>query len=179
MAGASFEPQAYDPAAMKGRFRAAAELTTRLDPEADRREIEDTLVKVGSAMYEKASAYANLLLAAGYAGIFGVWSLTKSLMTTSDIRWVAVLTMFSLFVFVAWEIIKMISASAESVELAKLIQASTVDFKAALANFQRRSRRKGLIIAKVWPLVLLLTIVPGLWAAGLLIASQTRALFAG
>ncbi len=62
-----------------------------------------------SHLYQKASSYTNLIILAGYAGIFGIWNLTRELLNKQITIWVAFLVSCSLVLFVGFEVWKMIA----------------------------------------------------------------------
>jgi hypothetical protein len=64
--------------------------------------------KIASTLYDKSITYTNLIIMAGYAGFFGLWSYTKNLLTTKQVFWSALFLIISLSVFVFFEVGKMI-----------------------------------------------------------------------
>lgn len=74
-------------------------------------EIIDSQIKLASAIYEKAIAYSNLIFMAGYAGFFGLWSLTRNVLTTKQVLWSALFMAISVSVFVFFEVVNMIFTS--------------------------------------------------------------------
>ena len=139
---------------------------------------QENLIKIGSAMYEKSSAYANVIMAAGYAGLFAVWSLTKSLLQPADVRWIAVCLIFSIAVFVMWELTKMIGAARVNENFAALAKPGVTpqQIGAALERIQRAAGASALLNSKGWPIVLVMAISPALVAAGLLVGGLLRGL---
>jgi len=61
-----------------------------------------------SHLYQKAGSYTNLVMLAGYAGIFGIWQFTHELLSRRVTMWVALLISLSLMLFVGYEVWKMI-----------------------------------------------------------------------
>jgi len=59
-------------------------------------------------VFQRASAYINLLTLGGYAGAFAIWGYAKSGMNPKGTALVALLLTISLAVFIAYEVYKMI-----------------------------------------------------------------------
>ena len=68
--------------------------------------IQDYQIKLLSALFDKATAYANLIIMAGYAGFFGLWSFTKDKLTPMQVFWSALFITISASVFVIFETFK-------------------------------------------------------------------------
>jgi hypothetical protein len=129
-------------------------------------------------MYQQSSAYTNLIMIAGYAGIFGLWQITKAQLSSFTVNGVASLIAFSLLVFVAFEVKKMVSMGffmrrlnrilAENFEPAERVRA----WEEALVEW---SAKEG----KNWVVYLMLTIVPGFGAGGWLLVEFLRSLWYG
>jgi hypothetical protein len=73
-----------------------------------KKEILDFQIKLASALYDKAMAYTNLITMVGYAGFFGLWSITKDNLTPKHVLWSALFMGISLSSFVFFEVGKMI-----------------------------------------------------------------------
>jgi hypothetical protein len=131
----------------------------------------ETLIKIGSAQYDKAAAYANLIMAAAYAAFFAVWSNMKGLMSPSEMRLSALCMVVSLLVFVVWELTKMVLTSARMRGLAQLVQSPGFDFPAKLKQQQLADARFNLGVARAWPIALVASVVPGVCAGGILVWS--------
>jgi len=70
-------------------------------------EIVETQIKIFSALYEKASAYTQLIIVAGYASYFGIWALVKEYINSRSAIWSALLMSLSVTIFVFFEVAKM------------------------------------------------------------------------
>lgn len=60
-------------------------------------------------VYDKASAYTNIVMTVGYAAVFGIWQLMKDHLTYGQNLLVAVLVIISIMLFAGFEVYKMIS----------------------------------------------------------------------
>src|SRR6266700_379417 len=74
-----------------------------------RRQIElvvETQIRIIAGAYEKANAYTNLIVLAGYAGLFALWQFTKDLLSRTQVLTAALLILTSIIIFVLFEIYK-------------------------------------------------------------------------
>src|SRR5688572_20847673 len=69
--------------------------------------IIETQIKIITASYDKAAAYTNLIVVAGYAAFFGLWTLTKPYLPRELALWAALLMLLSAATFVVFEVYKM------------------------------------------------------------------------
>ena len=73
----------------------------------------------------------------------------------------------------------MISAGTLAASFGDFVELRPDQVPGALAQFQAKQRRAELLNAKAWPAVLVVTIVPGLLAAGTLLAAFARPMLQG
>lgn len=129
-----------------------------------------------SHLYQKASSYTNLIILAGYAGIFGVWQNTKDLLDKRIIPWVALLVSCSLLLFVGFEVFKMIAESLFFKKLNVIIekrfneQQRIAAWKIAFNEYSNQQ-------SKIWSIFLIPTVLSGFSAALILIYQFIRNLF--
>ena len=60
-------------------------------------------------VYQKNTAYTNLVMIGGYAGVFAIWQLTKGHLSAGQELMVALLLTISIFLFAGFEVFKMIT----------------------------------------------------------------------
>ena len=98
----------------------------RLLLEARQKEEQDkkieVLVRILSALYDKAVAYTNLVIIAGYAAFFTVWSIMKDQLSQREMLVSAFCITFSLIFFVFWETLKMIITSTYFTGLHRVLE---------------------------------------------------------
>jgi hypothetical protein len=70
-------------------------------------EYRKTVVEIQSELFDKASAYSNLIMVGGYAGTFTVWANTRSQLPAKANILIALLLGVSLAVFVCYQVYKM------------------------------------------------------------------------
>lgn len=131
----------------------------------------ETMIKVMSALYDKSAAYTNIIMAAGYAGFFAVWSNMKEYMSPTEMRVSALCMLVSLLVFVLWEVTKMILTSRNLHRLLEVIQAPQTEFDTKLKKQQHDERVFNIGFLRAWRIVLVSAIAPALLAAVTLIYS--------
>lgn len=135
----------------------------------------DTLIKVQSALFEKAQAYTRIIIGLGYAGFFGVWAGTRSHMPPSEMVWSALLVTLSLFFYVAYEVYQMIVLTVTDLEeLSKLVEAPLGEFEHRHDEYKQKAERKNRDLMKVWYVALFLTVTPGLAGGVILVNAFIR-----
>ncbi|QJQ21689.1 hypothetical protein HG549_17705 [Pseudomonas sp. SK] len=70
-----------------------------------------TLMQLNEKLMTQASSYTNLIMVAGYAGLFGLWSTLVERLPQWLYALCGLLALLSLLFFVSWEIIKMVWGS--------------------------------------------------------------------
>jgi hypothetical protein len=78
-------------------------------------------------IYEKASAYTNLVMIGGYAAMFALWQLMKSHLTYGQELLVATLVTSSIILFAGFEVLKMISSALFFRRLDKILSSSVLE----------------------------------------------------
>lgn len=122
-------------------------------------------------------SYTHLIVAAGYAGFFGFWSMLRKGMPPWLYAMAGLLITISLVLFIGWEVTKMIWGSVHLNRVQKDLAAKPpspeiiAQFQNALSAFERRSNR-------VWIWFLVPTIAFGLGAAMCLLAHFSWRLWA-
>ncbi len=127
------------------------------------------ILKLHTVFYEKSSAYTNLIMAAGYASYFALWSNTRDLISDDLARVSAASMLISLTIFVSWEITKMISSGLNSRGLAKIVLAPLDEFDGLVQDFTQKDELRTARLASTWPLVLFITIPTALVADSILL----------
>jgi hypothetical protein len=150
---------------------------TAKNQEAERQQRIDVIIKVTSALYDKAVAYTNIILLAGYAAFFAIWNTMKTNMSRWEMLLTAFCITFSLVFFVFFEVTKMIVNSKSLTGLTKVLNAPPQDFDKRLAEQQKAEQRMSIRLLKFWVVILALTVLPGLVAAAVLLSSFGRQLW--
>lgn len=144
--------------------------------------IIDTHIRILSATYEKAIAYTNLIVLAGYASFFGLWQLTKDDVTKQQSTWAALFILSSAVVFVMFEVTKMYVSSLTLRRLNKTITdpavvSSAARLIAALEEVAKEERRVVVAVGYWWHFALAVTVLTGLIGTGIMAYAFVSALW--
>jgi hypothetical protein len=136
--------------------------------ESQQKTVVDGVIKLNSAIFSEAQRYTNVVLIAGYAAFFSMWSSMKDKLPTQPMLWVALLMTLSGGVFIAFEVYKMIVNQISYGYLQKFLKkpvgTPVAEFKAALEEYQRDSELLVLKVVGVWRYVLGITLATAIGA---------------
>lgn len=143
--------------------------------------ITEAQIKLLSAAYDKAIAYTNIVILAGYASFFGLWNLTKDYLGKKPMVWAALLMLLSVAAFVLFEAWKMFYSSRQLIELSRLFldhdnQQSTERLGAAITRHNALERGRTIRFGRAWQATVLFTVITGLLAAAILAWAFIRSL---
>ncbi len=123
------------------------------------REIVEAQIRLYGALFDKASAYSNLILAVGYASVFAVWSALRDHLRPGDVRAAGVLLLVSVGAFVSFEIYKVFLISLATRRRAKALDApveqlskDTDEFIAKLQAMEVEHAHSDAKAGKFWPI---------------------------
>jgi hypothetical protein len=125
----------------------------------DLKERMDNVVKSQLQVFERAQAFSNAMILAGYAGIFGLWSLSKDALTRTTIDVVALLVGVSLIIYVTWEIYGMIMRANSGFRFQKLIGKQPAEFFKLAVDYDTEQRKIGARVAVHWRFAVIPSIV--------------------
>ena len=139
-------------------------------------EKNDFLIKLASAMYDKAIAYTNLVIMAGYAGFFGLWSITKDNLTPKHVLWSALFILISISSFVTFETVKMIVNACFMFSTNKLLKRlpdaqTEKDFVNILKEYEKTVKSKNVKFCYFWIFALIIIIPTALIGVSILMYS--------
>ncbi|HBB96752.1 MAG TPA: hypothetical protein DC054_15340 [Blastocatellia bacterium] len=162
------------------------EQSEHLDDETRRTidSVVDIQIRIIAGAYEKANAYTNLIIVAGYAGLFAVWQFTKDNLSRKQTLISALLIIISLAIFVIFEIYKAHYTSRLLRQYGKTVQdpknkSSPEQLLSAMNEFEAAERRAGMHFVQFWNAAFWLTTITGLAAACVLVYAFLRQLFRG
>ena len=118
--------------------------------------------------YSKATAYANVVIIAGYAAFFTLWSSMKDKLPDTAMFTTAILMSLSVILFILFEVYKMIASSFYFRRLSKLFEQNK-DAQFVITEFQEDGRKFDLQMSRIWVFVFVPTLVLGLSAASILV----------
>lgn len=124
-------------------------------------------IQIISAAYDRAAAYTNLVILAGYAGTFTLWSFTKDFLPENTAITIALMMGISLFSFCGWEVYKMIYTSGHLRKQAEILLRglSPEQLDKALNDAQAESNKKHVELYKHWIIILIIAIPTGFGGA--------------
>jgi len=157
--------------------------TERRQKEAAEKVIE-TQIRIFTASYDKAVAYTNVIMVAGYAAFFGMWTLTKPFLSKRQALWAALFMCMSAATFVLFEVYKMASTSQRLVSLYlalsdRLKGKPVQEVLAELQKLEEEARQAALRLLLVWRVCLLIAVGTGLAGLVTLGSAFVCALLAG
>jgi hypothetical protein len=129
-------------------------------------------------LFDKASAYSNLIISAGFVGLFATWNLMRDNLTNAENRIVAACALFSLMIFAGWEVAKMVHAGITSNKLARIVLATSDEqFDAYQMRLRSYGDRWSRFFESAWVWILVATIAPGFFAGLVLVAAFVDGIF--
>ena len=139
-------------------------------------EIIETQIKIISATYDKAVSYTNLIVIGGYAGFFGLWSLTKQYLTATQARWAALLMLVSVCIFVFFEVYKMVATTKALLDRAKILEdpeakTNPTTLLDKLREYEQAYKRHNVSFIRVWWVNVIVAVATALAAIGILLFS--------
>lgn len=141
--------------------------------EKQKNEYIDLLIRVQAGGFEKAIAYANVIILAGYAGAFALLSVTQKFIPDKLLITSVILLAFSLVIFCGWEVGKMIFYARHNRKIIPLLnkKLSPEKFFNEMENLQLQENLSNIKMGKWWYFILVLTVIPGFSAGGMLLYS--------
>ncbi len=143
----------------------------------DLKERMEHITKSNIQFFEKAQAYTNAILLAGYAGVFGLWTFSKNYMTAFASNLTVILAGISLLLFITWEIFQMVKRSYAMANFVRLVNKTPQEFFELLSKQEAHNREASGRSMLIWKVVLVPTIFCAYAAALLLLYSAARNLF--
>lgn len=120
-----------------------------------------------SAAYDRAATYTNLIIFAGYAGTFTLWSFTNDYLPEQAAITIALMVGISLFIFCGWEVYKMIYTSSSLRRQTNImLQGLSPDkFSQAMLNAKVQTSKEAVKLYRYWIFILIFTIPLGFGGA--------------
>ena len=156
----------------------AIEAARHADEQKQMHEKIKFMIKMQSAMFEKSMAYTNVIILGGYAGVFTLLSITKDFLSRSSVILSVILLAISLVFFCSWEVAKMIFYSSYNRRIVPLLnlQQPPMQFFSELEKLRFHEQKQQLRFARWWYVILILTVLPGFGAGGILLYGYVRLL---
>ena len=131
--------------------------------------LAELLSEMMAKAFDKATAYTNVIIIAGYAGAFTIWANTKTQLTPYTNVVVATALGLSILMFVGWEIYSMIIRSAQFLRRSQIINSTASDqLLKKLADMRSQEVKFVARQMPIWIIVLCITVGFALIAIGTL-----------
>jgi hypothetical protein len=124
-------------------------------------------------LYQTAHGFTNLVIVAGYAGIFAVWQFVRDIIEKEAMIWTAVLITTSILLFAIYETYKMIAQAFFFQRLNRIIFSDLAEehrIKVWQQAFTERISEQ----SRIWLYFLLPIVITGYGAAGILLFTFLR-----
>jgi len=129
-----------------------------------------------ASAFDKAQAYTNVIIFAGFAGYFGIWSLVKDKLTDATVFSSALLISLSIAAFVAWEVYGMIHRSRALMGIAKAVDEPS-RYQELIMQHRKDQQVRSIALGKLWHVVLVFTLVTGFSAMAILLSALIHGLW--
>lgn len=132
------------------------------------REILEAQKELLAHTFSQAQAYTNIILVAGYAGFFAIWSFIRQDLSKQQIFWSGLMISISLAVFIAWETYGMFFRSRSVMGIAKAVN-DPPNFERLLLTHQKNEHERIIRFGRVWIVVLVVVVGTGFSAIGMML----------
>ncbi len=148
---------------------AVAELQEKATKDQQDR-VRSTIIEINSKMFDKAQAYTNVIIIAGYAGAFTIWTYLKLNFPLRANVTVALALGISLTLFVSFEIFGMVMRARSMLRIRRVISdhLTPEQFFANLKIARESETAEWRWIMPMWAVVLALSVSSALFAIGVL-----------
>lgn len=138
--------------------------------------IVENQIKAISATYDKGSAYTSLVIGAGYASFFGIWSVSKDYVSEPCATYALLLLILSAITFVFFEVYKNILTTFNLVRKSKAaVKARKMrTFKEQYTEIMKAESAKDLaniLFIPIWATTATIAILTAVGGVGILITS--------
>jgi len=100
--------------------------------------------------YEQAKNYSNIIMMGGYAGLFAIWSFTKSYLLCWQVMTVGLLSLVSVLTFVLFELYGVWLRGTQTTNLINQLQKAE-KLASFPADYGKQELERSQTLAKVWP----------------------------
>ncbi len=100
--------------------------------------------------YEQGKSYSNIIMLGGYAGLFAIWNFTKEYLEKWQSISIGLLTLFSVLIFVLFEIYGGWIRSTQTLNLLKQLQKAE-KLGSFPDDYGKQELKRLEVLAKIWP----------------------------
>lgn len=132
--------------------------------------LRQNFIELQSKLYEKATAYTNLILLGGYAGAFTIWHLTKDQLPSKASIVIAILLAVSLATFALYEVFNMLATQIHFGRVSNILNHDYPPdvFLEKFSEFKTLIGKKSLSQIPIWITCVAVCVITVLAALGLL-----------
>jgi hypothetical protein len=132
------------------------------------KELLNAQKELAAHTFDKAQAYTNVVLLAGYAGFFAIWSFIRPDITKEQVFWSGLLIALSLTAYMLWEIYGSFYRSRSLLCLAKAVN-NPDKFHELLEQHKLDEQARIIFLGQIWVVVFGFTVLTGFSAIGILL----------
>ena len=143
-------------------------LAERAEKEDHEKKI-DALIKIQAAIFDKAAAYTNLVIVAGYVAFYAVWSKSEAYLPDTWFILSALLVTFSALTFICFEVFKSLINREAFKHLIEVVNAPQGQIDKKLEEQKTREAQLTARVMRAWIVVFPVTLFTGLGGAALLL----------
>ena len=121
-------------------------------------------------------AYNNLIMVGGFAGFFGLWSLTKEYISIGQVFWSALFISISIMFFVFFEIYKMIVNGIIFHRIQEAVD-NPPRFIELMEVHRQKTGEMMRLFGKIWRVVLVVAVGSGFFAGTIMVYSFASGLY--
>lgn len=127
--------------------------------EDQKKQLIDALATIYKGMYDSAANYTNIIMLAGYAGGFALWSLVGDVLSKEQRSWAGLWLLISLAVFVLWEVTKMILLGVIAIRFQKLSAVAPMQIQTHMQTYGDSEHRMMMRVHWAWAVFVLPTAI--------------------
>ncbi|WP_331299245.1 hypothetical protein [Methylobacterium oryzae] len=156
-----------------------ADLQAQAQAQFEEKQVK-TIIEVTTKSFDRATTYANVILVAGYAGAFTIWSFTRSQLPAKAGVAIALALLISLAAFIAFEVVKMTLTSNITLRSARVLHGNAPPTEKIQAIKMIENAQASILMKMRWYWVATMVIaVGGAIVALVLLASNFVAVLIG
>ena len=140
------------------------------------RELLDAQKELLAHTFSQAKAYTNVILVAGYAGVFAIWSFLKDDLTKATAFSSGLLISISLALFIAWEVYSMFFRSQSILGVARALE-DPDRFEQLMLDYRTSEQERIIRYGRIWLIQLPLVVATGFGAIGVLVSAFVHGLW--
>lgn len=140
------------------------------------REVLNAQKELLSSTFSQAQAYTNVILVAGYAGFFGIWTQMANEITKATKFWSGLLISLSIGGFIAWEVYGMVMRSKSLLGIARAVN-EPGRFEELILEHKAKEQDRMIQFGRVWLIALPFIAGTGFLALGIMLSAFIHGLW--